>query len=83
MRESVFRRVFKGMGKGFRGEHITPRPGQGGESQPETRPYAFGDDVADLDFRASFGNSLRRLAGAGEGEADADWASLAPDRVGE
>jgi Ca-activated chloride channel family protein len=94
LRESVFQRVFKGMGKGMRGEHITPRPGQGGERQAETRPYAFGDDVADLDFRASFGNALRRLSletggeapedrGAEIADGEPDWASLAPERVGE
>jgi uncharacterized protein with von Willebrand factor type A (vWA) domain len=92
LRESVFQRVFKGMGRGFRGEHAAPRPGQGGDRLPETRPYSFGDDVADLDFRASFGNALRRLAAEGDagepgdspvGEAEPDWASLAPERVAE
>jgi Ca-activated chloride channel family protein len=60
VRESVFERVFKGLGKGFKGSHATGRTGQGGDRQPETRPYNFGDDVADLDFRATFKNSLRR-----------------------
>lgn len=94
VRESVFQRVFKGMGKGMRGEHVTPTPGQGGEKQAETRPYNFGDDVADLDFRATFGNALRRMALEGGGEAaegsgaggdvgEPDWAALAQDRVGE
>lgn len=103
LRESVFSRVFKGMGKGMRGEHITPRPGQGGDRQAETRPYAFGDDVADLDFRTTFGNALRRMSLESGGEAqetapgaapgttgestetngEPDWASLAPERVGE
>src|SRR6185436_7871839 len=60
VRESVFERVFKGLGKGFKGSHATGRTGQGGERLPETRPWAFGDDAADLDFRATFRNSLQR-----------------------
>lgn len=97
LRESVFQRVFKGMGKGFRGGHAAPRPGQGGDRLPETRPYSFGDDAADLDFRATFGNALRRLAaeGAGEGAWEGDgqgsggspeppWDRLtAPERMSE
>src|SRR3954468_15785181 len=62
VRESVFERVFRGMGKSLRGNHPTGRPGQGGESQPEARPYSFGDDVSDLDFGATMRNSLQRGA---------------------
>lgn len=60
VRESVFERVFKGLGKSFRGNHATGRLGRGGERQPETRPYAFGDDLADLDFSATLKNGFRR-----------------------
>ena len=38
VRENVFERVFKGLGKGFKGSHATGRTGQGGERLPETRP---------------------------------------------
>jgi Ca-activated chloride channel family protein len=74
IRESVFERVFKGMGKGLRGSHSTGRLGKGGERQPETRPYSFGDDVSDLDFNASLRNSLKRggeqaIQGAGQASA--------------
>ena len=60
VRESVFERVFKGLGKSFRGGHATGKLGQGGERQAETRPFAFGDDLADLDFTATLKNGLRR-----------------------
>jgi Ca-activated chloride channel homolog len=71
IRESVFERVFKGMGKGFRGSHLTGKLGKGGERQPETRPYTFGDDVSDLDFNMSLRNSLKR-AGLPEGGVSED-----------
>jgi Ca-activated chloride channel homolog len=70
IRESVFDRVFKGLGKGLRGSHNTGKLGKGGERQPETRPYSFGDDIADLDFNASFRNTLNRGAEAGLSEDD-------------
>jgi uncharacterized protein with von Willebrand factor type A (vWA) domain len=75
VRESVFERVFKGLGKGFRGRHGTGKLGQGGERQAETRPYAFGDDLADLDFSATLKNGLRR---GGEEAAREDWNRPGP-----
>ena len=60
VRESVFERVFKGMGRSLRGNHNTGRLGKGGERQAETRPFAFGDDLSDLDFTATLKNSFRR-----------------------
>ncbi len=78
VRESVFERVFKGLGKGFRGNHATGKLGRGGERQAETRPYAFGDELADLDFSATFKNGLRR--GGEEASSGAalpeGWAGL-------
>jgi Ca-activated chloride channel family protein len=70
VRESVFERVFKGLGKSFRGSHATGKPGQGGERQAETRPYSFGDDLADLDFSQTLKNGIRR---GGEEAARGDW----------
>jgi uncharacterized protein with von Willebrand factor type A (vWA) domain len=70
VRESVFERVFKGLGKGFRGNHATGKLGRGGERQAETRPYAFGDELADLDFSATLKNGLRR---GGEESAREGW----------
>jgi Ca-activated chloride channel family protein len=74
VRESVFERVFKGMGKGLRGNHNTGKLGRGGERQAETRPYAFGDDLADLDFNATIRNSLQR--GGEEAAAGAEWTGM-------
>jgi Ca-activated chloride channel homolog len=89
VRESVFERVFKGMGKGLKGNHNTGKLGRGGERQAETRAFSFGDDLADLDFSATLKNGLRRggeLAadrGAGiaaEGSAEAgEWTGLPPE----
>jgi Ca-activated chloride channel homolog len=77
VRESVFERVFKGLGKGFRGNHATGKLGRGGERQAETRPYAFGDELADLDFSATLKNGLRR---GGEEAARGEWGEAGPDR---
>lgn len=83
IRESVFERVFKGMGKGLRGSHNTGKLGKGGERQPETRPYAFGDDVSDLDFNASIRNSLKRGSEDGAQDAASDWNGLPQGGVSE
>ena len=91
VRESVFERVFKGLGKGLRGNHNTGRMGKGGERQPDTRPYAFGDDLADLDFSQTLKNGLRRggeeaMAGDASAAADADgraWEGLPGDGLSE
>ena len=86
VRESVFERVFKGLGKSLRGNHNTGRMGRGGERQPDTRPYAFGDDMADLDFSATLKNGLRRGGEEAVGEArepaDAGDAAIPPEWTG-
>jgi Ca-activated chloride channel family protein len=76
VRETVFERVFKGLGKGFRGNHATGKLGRGGERQAETRPYAFGDELADLDFSATLRNGLRR---GGEEAARDEWGNGAAE----
>lgn len=84
VRESVFERVFKGLGKSFRGGHTTGKPGRGGERQAETRAYAFGDDLADLDFSGTLKNGLRRGAEAGAGAEPPDgWTGLPEDGLSE
>ena len=42
------------------GEHAVPRAGAGGDTLPETQPFAFGDDLERIDFRSSLGNAMRR-----------------------
>ncbi len=95
VRESVFERVFKGMGKSLRGNHPTGSPGRGGERQPETRPYAFGDDVSDLDFSATLRNTIQRGAAEaashqpdkpdplGDSGANPEWSGLPREGVDE
>lgn len=76
VRESVFERVFKGMGKGLKGNHNTGRLGRGGERQAETRPFNFGDDLADLDFNATMRNSLHRGGKDAAGADASEWEGL-------
>ncbi len=72
VRETIFERVFKGMGKGLRGSHNTGKQGKGGDRQPETRPYTFGDDFSDLDFNTSLKNGLKR-GGEAAGISEEDF----------
>ncbi|HKP96621.1 MAG TPA: VWA domain-containing protein [Fibrobacteria bacterium] len=81
VRESVFERVFKGMGKGLRGNHNTGKPGRGGERQAETRPYSFGDDLSDLDFNATIRNGLKR--GGEEAAGGGDWNGMPAEGLSE
>jgi Ca-activated chloride channel family protein len=76
VRESVFERVFKGMGKGLKGNHNTGKLGRGGERQAETRPFNFGDDLADLDFNATLRNSLHRGGKDAAESGSGDWQGL-------
>ncbi|HKQ18866.1 MAG TPA: VWA domain-containing protein [Candidatus Eisenbacteria bacterium] len=63
IRKDSLDRVFGSLVKDSAGEHRVPRTGQGGERITETRPYAFGDSVSDIDFLSSVRNSMRRQRG--------------------
>lgn len=63
LRRESLELVFQGLAKGNAGDHRTPHQGTGGERLPETRAYAFGDDVAAIDWMASFRNAARRGGG--------------------
>ncbi len=52
--------IFGALGRAPGGDHAIPIAGETGEALSETRPYEFGDDVHDIDFRRSMQNSLRR-----------------------
>jgi len=60
LRKQAFKAIFDGLKQSLAGGHPTPYEGPGGEPLPETRPYEFGDDFRQIDFRASFQNALRR-----------------------
>lgn len=52
--------IFGGLKRGPAGEHRAPQTGRGGERLSETRPYRFGDNLADLDHPGTLKNALRR-----------------------
>ena len=52
--------IFGGLRGGPAGEHRAPDPGRGGERLSETRPYRFGDNLADLDRAGTVRNALKR-----------------------
>jgi Ca-activated chloride channel homolog len=60
LRQRSLEEIFNQLRKGGRGDHKTPFAGAGDERQPETRPYAFGDDVYNLDVTGTLSNAFRR-----------------------
>ncbi|MBN1441608.1 MAG: hypothetical protein JXA90_02815 [Planctomycetes bacterium] len=64
VRTETLDQIFSGLKPDSLGDHRTVHSGAGRERLTETRPYLFGDDVADIDFRRSYQNAFRR---AGEG----------------
>ena len=64
VRSAALDEIFSGLKMGTPGDHRTPYGGQGAERLTETRPYSFGDEVADIDFSRSFQNSIRRTGSA-------------------
>lgn len=63
IRRSAFEEVFGGLERGGPGYHRVGSAGQGIERLPETRPYAFGDELNDIDPFRSFHNALARTQG--------------------
>ncbi len=60
IRRDTLDRIFNNLRRGAFGEHRTPQAGEGGERLPETRPYAFGEDVSGIDVQRTLHNSLLR-----------------------
>jgi len=79
VRDSVYDRIFTGLGNGLLGGHAAPRTGPGPERQPSTREWRPGDEVRDIDWNASLRNTLRRGARVGDlGEQDLEaWETEA------
>jgi uncharacterized protein with von Willebrand factor type A (vWA) domain len=63
IRKSAFEAIFSNLAKGAPGYHATNASGEGSEPQPETRPYAFGDELHRIDSVRSLGNALKRTQG--------------------
>ena len=63
IRRSAFEQIFSGLAKGAPGFHSVRASGDGVETLPESKPYAFGDDLARIDSVRSLGNALKRSHG--------------------
>ncbi|HVT61734.1 MAG TPA: VWA domain-containing protein [Thermoanaerobaculia bacterium] len=63
IRKSAFEEIFGNLDRAGPGYHPVRDAGEGIERLPETRPYAFGDDLHLLDAPRSFENALRRTQG--------------------
>jgi len=72
IRQRSLEEVFGKLRKSSPGDHRTNRPGQGDESNPETRPYRFGDTLEQIDFVSSIRNAQisRGIEEFGMGEED-------------
>lgn len=60
LRRSALEQVFGKLRRKGAGDHVLPHAGRGGEETSESRTYRFGDDVAQIDFRRSYQNAMRR-----------------------
>jgi len=60
IRQDALNRIFNNLKRGTLGEHRTPQAGEGGDRLPETRPWAFGEELADIDVQRTMHNSLLR-----------------------
>jgi uncharacterized protein with von Willebrand factor type A (vWA) domain len=59
IRQDSLNEIFTALQAGGPGDHRTPVAGKGGERLSETRPYQFGDSLADLDALGSVSNAVK------------------------
>jgi len=59
IRQDSLNEIFTTLQAGGAGDHRTPVAGKGGERLSETRPYQFGDNLADLDPLSSMSNAVK------------------------
>src|SRR5882757_3715203 len=57
IRKSSLEEIFGKLKKTKQGDHNTFKPGQGDETNPETRPFRFGDMLEQIDFTESIRNA--------------------------
>jgi Ca-activated chloride channel homolog len=57
IRRQSLEEVFGKLKKSKQGNHTTFKPGQGDETNPETRPYVFGDMPEQIDYTQSIRNA--------------------------
>ncbi|MDK2970385.1 MAG: Ca-activated chloride channel [Candidatus Sumerlaeota bacterium] len=60
IQKQAFEEIFQSLRAGESGNHATQQSGGAGDRLAETRPYAFGDSVQDINFTSSIGNAVRR-----------------------
>jgi Ca-activated chloride channel homolog len=63
LRKDALEEIFSSLSKGGPGYHPVVHAGEGVERLPETRPYAFGDELFGLDPVRSTQNALKRTVG--------------------
>ena len=59
IRQDSLNEIFSTLRAGGAGDHRTPVAGMGGERLSETRPYQYGDNLADLDPLKSMSNAVK------------------------
>lgn len=76
LRRAALEQVFGRLQKRGLGDHPVPREGGGGERSAQTRPWRFGDELSEVDFKTSYRNALTRASR--DAAHDAQGASPVP-----
>ena len=68
LRQDALTEIFSNLAKGGAGDHPSRALGLGGERQPETRPWEFGDELWSISATDSLNNAVRRSMATGQDE---------------
>jgi Ca-activated chloride channel homolog len=60
IRQDALLQIFSSLKKAPLGSHETPKTGQGVDRLSETKPWAFGDHLANIDLTSTLSNAFRR-----------------------
>lgn len=76
----LLERLFSDLQAARSGRHVGPVAGEGAVEIPRTKPYEFGDSVANMDIPQTLINAMIRR-GAGRGNVPADRFALRSDDI--
>ncbi|MBI5154025.1 VWA domain-containing protein [Candidatus Poribacteria bacterium] len=81
IQKQAFEEIFRNLRKGGIGDHPTPQTGIGADRLPETRPFEWGDSLADIHFANSIGNALLRTGFEDFGMIEDDLESFQTEHL--
>jgi uncharacterized protein with von Willebrand factor type A (vWA) domain len=77
LRKDALTEIFTNLDKGGAGDHPSRAIGSGGERQPETRPWEFGDELWNISATDTLNNAVRRSLSSGQAEVSVQEEDLA------